>query len=113
MLCVCVCVCFIRYTAKARFELGGGKCKYDSATNMLVWKLKRFPGGQNCTLFADVELVSTLKERKAWVQVMRPFSLSLSLSLSFPRSLPLSPSLLSPSLSLSLSLPDFRRMERW
>ena len=57
-----------KYTAKARFELTGGKCKYDSATNMLVWKLKRFPGQENATLFADVELVSTLKERKPWAQ---------------------------------------------
>ena len=57
-----------KYTAKARFDLGGGKCKYDAASNMLIWKLKRFPGNQSCTLFADVELVSTLKERKPWVQ---------------------------------------------
>ncbi|QDZ24782.1 subunit mu of clathrin/coatomer adator AP-2 complex [Chloropicon primus] len=57
-----------KYTAKARFDMAGGKCKYDAASNMLIWKLKRFPGGQSSTLFADVELVSTLKERKAWVQ---------------------------------------------
>ena len=57
-----------KYTARVHCDLGAGKFKYDASHNMLVWKLKRFPGQADCRLSASLELVSTLRERKPWVQ---------------------------------------------
>merc|ERR1711957_803376 len=46
-----------------------GKAKFESGQkgNLLVWRLKRFPGKQDYSLLAEVEMASTMTE-KAWVR---------------------------------------------
>jgi len=53
-------------TARASFQLSAGKAKYDPKRGALVWKLKKFTGGTEHTLAANVGLISTDKERKPW-----------------------------------------------
>lgn len=53
-------------TARASFQLSSGKAKYDPKRNALVWKIKKFPGMTEHTLVANVELISTSREKKAW-----------------------------------------------
>mmetsp|Transcript_6019 Transcript_6019/g.20577 ORF Transcript_6019/g.20577 Transcript_6019/m.20577 type:complete len:427 (+) Transcript_6019:120-1400(+) len=55
-----------KWTAKARIQVSSGKAKYDAATNCLVWKMKRVPGQQEFGLSAEVDLVPTTSEKKAW-----------------------------------------------
>ena len=55
-----------KHTAKATIKVTGGKAKYVAAQQALVWKLKRFQGLAEFTLSAEVELVSTLTDRKPW-----------------------------------------------
>lgn len=50
-------------------ELGhAGKAKYDSKKHALVWKIKRFNGGgaTDHKLAANVELIATTRDKKAW-----------------------------------------------
>lgn len=53
-------------TARASFQLSAGKAKYDPKRGALVWKLKKFPGATEQTLAANVELISTARDRKPW-----------------------------------------------
>jgi AP-2 complex subunit mu-1 len=53
-------------TARANFQVSAGKAKYDSKRSALVWKLKKFNGGMEHTLAANVELIATSKEKKPW-----------------------------------------------
>lgn len=56
-----------KHTVKASIQVrGGGKAKYDAAQNCLVWKIKRCAGKKELHLEAEVELVSTTGEKKAW-----------------------------------------------
>mmetsp|Transcript_37470 Transcript_37470/g.93140 ORF Transcript_37470/g.93140 Transcript_37470/m.93140 type:complete len:460 (-) Transcript_37470:144-1523(-) len=55
-----------KHTAKATIKVTGGKAKYVASQEALVWKIKRFQGLNELTLSAEVELVSTLTDRKAW-----------------------------------------------
>eukprot|EP00899_Mesostigma_viride_P022097 jgi/Mesvir1/3071/Mv02983-RA.1 len=55
-----------KYTAHAVINVTAGKAKYDASQNALVWKIKRFPGQTELSLSADVVLVSTTVEKKAW-----------------------------------------------
>lgn len=45
-----------------------GKAKYDSKKHALVWKIKRFNGGgaTDHKLAANVELIATTRDKKAW-----------------------------------------------
>ena len=45
-----------------------GKAKYDASKAAIVWKIRRFPGGVENKLRADVTLVSTLREKKPWAR---------------------------------------------
>ena len=53
-------------TARANFQVSAGKAKYDPKRSALVWKLKKFNGGMEHTLAANVELIATSKEKKPW-----------------------------------------------
>jgi AP-2 complex subunit mu-1 len=53
-------------TARAQFQLSVGKAKYDPKRGALVWKIKKFPGTTEHTLAANIELISTARERHAW-----------------------------------------------
>lgn len=53
-------------TASAQLRVDKGKAKYDAKRSALVWKIKRFMGGDERTIQADVELISTTRERKPW-----------------------------------------------
>ena len=49
-------------TAKTSITVTSGKAKYDAAQNAIVWKIRRYPGQQEVSLDAEVELVATTKE---------------------------------------------------
>lgn len=53
-------------TAGATIEVTRGTAKYKAKENALVWKVHNFPGQTELTLNAEVELVSTMHERKQW-----------------------------------------------
>ena len=54
------------HTARATINVTGGKAKYKADVSALVWKVKRLPGLEEMQLTADVELASTLADRKVW-----------------------------------------------
>lgn len=56
------------YTAKATILVTNGKAKYDATKKALVWKMRRFSGSEEHSLRAEVQLVSTTKERKPWAR---------------------------------------------
>lgn len=54
------------HTARCSISLSSGKAKYKAEGSCLVWKIKRFPGQAEVQLTADVELSSTLADKKVW-----------------------------------------------
>ena len=76
------CVTFVCHYAEATIKVTGGKAKYVAAQQALVWKVKRFQGLNELTLSAEVELVSTLTDRKPWRGPVHPLTQSLTQSLS-------------------------------
>mmetsp|Transcript_4235 Transcript_4235/g.14729 ORF Transcript_4235/g.14729 Transcript_4235/m.14729 type:complete len:445 (-) Transcript_4235:103-1437(-) len=66
-----------KHTARATIQVSGGKAKYNAAQNCLVWKVKMFRGQMELALSADVELVSTLKDKEQWNRP--PINLEFSL----------------------------------
>jgi len=52
-------------TARARITTSLGRAKYEPAQRAVVWRLKKFPGGAEVTLNAEVELISVTK-KKPW-----------------------------------------------
>jgi hypothetical protein len=76
--------------------------KYEPTERAVVWRLRRFPGGEEFSLGGEVELIMSTKQ-KPWVRP--PINVDFQvMSLSLPSSLPPS---LSPSLSPSLFLHYF------
>ena len=65
-----------RHTSRATCKGTAGKCKYKQAENALVWKIKRFQGGCELSLHAEVDLISTTEEKKKWTQP--PLSMDFS-----------------------------------
>eukprot|EP00803_Ostreobium_quekettii_P001696 evm.model.scf_3664.1 EVM.evm.TU.scf_3664.1 scf_3664:1961-7119(+) len=55
-------------TSKATTMVTAGRAKYDATKNAIIWKIRRFSGQFEHTLRAEVVLVSTLKEKKAWAR---------------------------------------------
>lgn len=53
-------------TARASFQLSGGRAKYDPKRGALTWKIKKFAGGTEMSLAASVDLIATARERKPW-----------------------------------------------
>eukprot|EP00475_Leptophrys_vorax_P036958 TRINITY_DN63173_c0_g1_i2.p1 TRINITY_DN63173_c0_g1~~TRINITY_DN63173_c0_g1_i2.p1 ORF type:complete len:439 (+),score=51.33 TRINITY_DN63173_c0_g1_i2:514-1830(+) len=54
-----------KHTAKAHLSVTGGRAKYNAAVDALVWKVKKFPGQTELSLSAEVELISTMGDKKA------------------------------------------------
>ncbi|KAG0448101.1 hypothetical protein HPP92_028002 [Vanilla planifolia] len=42
--------------------------KYNAAIDCLVWKIRKFPGQTEATMSAEVELISTMAEKKPWTR---------------------------------------------
>ncbi|GHP05403.1 hypothetical protein PPROV_000415400 [Pycnococcus provasolii] len=56
-------------TARATINVTSGKAKYDAGQNALIWKVKRYPGQQEVSLDAEVEMVASTKENsKKWAK---------------------------------------------
>ena len=55
-------------TAKANILVTLGKAKYDATKKSLVWKISKFTGETEHSLRAEVIMVSTTKEKAAWVR---------------------------------------------
>ncbi|KAF1874551.1 hypothetical protein Lal_00029978 [Lupinus albus] len=54
-----------KQTAKTNFTVTSGKAKYNASIDCLVWKIRKFPGQTESTLSAEVELISTMTEKKS------------------------------------------------
>ncbi|KAL9249694.1 AP-2 complex subunit mu-like protein [Drosera capensis] len=54
-----------KQTAKTSFQVTSGRAKYNPAIDCLVWKIRKFPGQTEPTLSAEVELISTMGEKKS------------------------------------------------
>ncbi|KAL6979849.1 AP-2 complex subunit mu [Sarracenia purpurea var. burkii] len=54
-----------KQTAKTSFQVTTGRAKYNAAIDCLVWKIRKFPGQTETTLSAEVELISTMAEKKS------------------------------------------------
>ncbi|KAG5540105.1 hypothetical protein RHGRI_020363 [Rhododendron griersonianum] len=54
-----------KQTAKTSFQVTTGRAKYNAAIDCLVWKIRKFPGQTETTLSAEVELISTMTEKKS------------------------------------------------
>ncbi|GFS32549.1 clathrin adaptor complexes medium subunit family protein [Actinidia rufa] len=54
-----------KQTAKTSFQVTSGRAKYNAAIDCLVWKIRKFPGQTETTLSAEVELISTMTEKKS------------------------------------------------
>jgi len=54
-------------TAKAKIKHSFGRAKYEPEQQAIVYRVKRFPGKQECHIQADVDLLPTVRP-KAWVR---------------------------------------------
>ena len=54
--------------ATARCSVGRGRAKYEPGERALVWRMAAFPGSTEASLNAVVDLVPTIREKKAWVR---------------------------------------------
>ncbi|KAG1359384.1 AP-2 complex subunit mu [Cocos nucifera] len=57
-----------KQTAKASFQVTSGRAKYNASIDCLVWKIRKFPGQTESTMSAEVELISTMAEKKPWTR---------------------------------------------
>ncbi|KAJ9537059.1 hypothetical protein OSB04_029792 [Centaurea solstitialis] len=57
-----------KQTAKTNFQVTSGRAKYNASIDCLVWKIRKFPGQTEPTLSAEVELISTIAEKKSWTR---------------------------------------------
>ncbi|KAK3041600.1 hypothetical protein RJ639_000734, partial [Escallonia herrerae] len=57
-----------KQTAKTSFQVTSGRAKYNASIDCLVWKIRKFPGQTEPTLSAEVELISTIAEKKSWTR---------------------------------------------
>jgi AP-2 complex subunit mu-1 len=55
-------------TAVCKVQSVHGRARYEPGQNAIVWRFKKFPGEQECTLTADIDLLSQSNklEKKAW-----------------------------------------------
>ncbi|XP_010481430.1 PREDICTED: AP-2 complex subunit mu-like [Camelina sativa] len=57
-----------KQTAKTNFQVTTGRAKYNPSIDCLVWKIRKFPGQTESTLSAEIELISTMGEKKSWTR---------------------------------------------
>eukprot|EP01099_Mayorella_cantabrigiensis_P001239 TRINITY_DN1526_c0_g1_i1.p1 TRINITY_DN1526_c0_g1~~TRINITY_DN1526_c0_g1_i1.p1 ORF type:complete len:464 (-),score=94.17 TRINITY_DN1526_c0_g1_i1:78-1469(-) len=56
-------------TATTKVTVTAGRAKYTPAEEAILWKVKRFPGGSEYALSAELELSASVSlEKKAWVR---------------------------------------------
>ncbi|GBG83426.1 hypothetical protein CBR_g37139 [Chara braunii] len=55
-----------KHTAKTTFQVSSGRAKYNASIDSLVWKIRRFPGQTELSMSAEVELISSIAEKKTW-----------------------------------------------
>lgn len=65
-------------TAKARIAVPTGRAKYEPTAGAIVWRVKKFPGGSELTLTADVQLIKTTT-KKTWTRP--PISVDFNVSM--------------------------------
>lgn len=53
-----------RNTARAKIMCPQGRAKYEATENAIVWRIRRFPGGMEYMLTADIELAQNTKEKQ-------------------------------------------------
>lgn len=53
-------------TAKVQIKKSKGDAKYDGAAGIVRWTISKFSGQKQHSLSAEVTLVSTTREKKAW-----------------------------------------------
>ena len=52
-------------TSRTKIKNSFGRAKYEPEQQAIVWRIKRFPGKENCYLQAEVDLMPTVRP-KAW-----------------------------------------------
>ncbi|GJW95889.1 AP-2 complex subunit mu [Tanacetum coccineum] len=57
-----------KQTAKTSVQVTSGRAKYNASMDCLMWKIRKFPGQTEATLSAEVELISTIAEKKSWTR---------------------------------------------
>jgi len=50
--------------AKTSINVGAGKAKYNHSQNLIIWKLKKFPGDAAYSLHGEVTMTASIKERQ-------------------------------------------------
>nr|CAD1844990.1 unnamed protein product [Ananas comosus var. bracteatus] len=53
-----------KQTAKTSFQVTSGKARYNAPIDSIVWKIRKFPGQTEATMSAEVELITTMGEKK-------------------------------------------------
>eukprot|EP00164_Ancoracysta_twista_P000575 GFYU01000760.1.p1 GENE.GFYU01000760.1~~GFYU01000760.1.p1 ORF type:complete len:469 (-),score=128.21 GFYU01000760.1:72-1478(-) len=53
-------------TARAIINTTAGRAKYAPDQNAIVWKMRKFPGEQEYSITAEVDLIATTADYKAW-----------------------------------------------
>lgn len=53
-------------TANTNATVPAGKAKFEAGSHAIVWRVKRWQGAQEMTLNAEVSLVASTSEKKAW-----------------------------------------------
>lgn len=65
-------------TAKANIKVGCGRAKFEPDQKAIVWRVKRFAGGSEFMLQAEVDLITTTRS-KPWSRP--PISMEFNVSL--------------------------------
>jgi AP-2 complex subunit mu-1 len=65
-------------TAKTYVKVGSGRAKFEPEQKAIVWRIKRWTGGEEFMLQADVDLMQTTKA-KAWSRP--PISMDFNVSM--------------------------------
>jgi AP-2 complex subunit mu-1 len=50
--------------SKTNFTVGNGKAKYNSSQNLIIWKMKKFPGDAAFSLHGEVTMIASVKEKQ-------------------------------------------------
>lgn len=65
-------------TARTNIKVGAGRAKFEPDQKAIVWRIKRFPGGAEFMLQAEVDLMQTTRA-KAWSRPPISFSFNVSM----------------------------------
>mmetsp|Transcript_68392 Transcript_68392/g.190075 ORF Transcript_68392/g.190075 Transcript_68392/m.190075 type:complete len:159 (-) Transcript_68392:163-639(-) len=65
-------------TARTNIKVGAGRAKFEPDQKAIVWRIKRFPGGAEFMLQAEVDLMQTTRA-KAWSRPPISFNFNVSM----------------------------------